>query len=297
MKEVVVKISGRIAKYFFGSLREDYYLEMQEALQYCSDDVETVSDLTNLIFSLSLDNWGMSPIENLYNGISRENLEKFSKLTELVDWILDEEPGHYALIDDMFDYAGQNSERTHVTFFEDDAYITVTVDDEEILSEQNLEEFTSITSSGNIEDNEGSQEHNNIKTMLEKHEDFEFSEVYGWDSNEHGSIFITDWFSPNDLNTFNESTDSDKQVTILFDDITEWEFFTETEEFDFKDLTFLGFSNASDFRDSSCNQIFNYLFYKGELMGKQENWIRDKGITLTIGESRRYDTLDFLING
>ncbi len=296
MKEVVVKVSGRIAKYFFGSLREEYYLEMQEALQYCSEDVNSVSDLANLIFTLSLDNWS-DPTEELYNGISRENLEKFPKLTELVDWILAEGCGHYAVIDDMFDYAGQNSERSHVTFFEDDAYITVTVDDEEILSEQKLKDFVVLTGGGNIEENEGSQEHNNIKTMLEKHEDFGFSEVESWDSNEQGSVFITDWFSPKDLYDFNEATDRDRQVTIFFDDITDWEFFTETEEFDFKDLTFLGYCNAEDFRESGCKQVFNYLFYKGEIMDKQENWWRDKGITMTIGEARRYDTLDFLING
>ena len=45
------------------------------------------------------------------------------------------------------------------------------------------------------------------------------------------------------------------------------------------------------------NDDSRYNINSDEIMDKQENWWRDKGITMTIGEARGYDTLDFLING
>ena len=82
MKGIEVNLKGRIGKHFFGALRVDYFSEMQEALQFCTEDVNTVSSLASLIYRLSLENLN-DPFEALYNGISRKNLEKFPKLTEL----------------------------------------------------------------------------------------------------------------------------------------------------------------------------------------------------------------------
>ncbi len=299
MKGIEVNLKGRIGKYFFGALRVDYFSEMQEALQFCTEDVNTVSSLASLIFRLSLDNLN-DPFEALYNGISRKNLEKFPKLTELVDWIKKEECGHYPVIEDMFEYASQNSEKSIVSFYENDATITVTVNGEKLIVEQKLGEFAESSGEGNIEDNIDSQEYKSLKSLIENNADFGFSSLedfYGWDINKQGAMFINDWFRPKELVDFVDNTDKERQVTIYFDDITDWTFYAKDEEFNFKNLTFTAYSCAEDFRQSRCETIFNYLFYKGKLMDKEEKWAGDKGITLTIGDERGMDKLSFLING
>ena len=299
MKGIEVNLKGRIGKYFFGALRVDYFSEMQEALQFCTEDVNTVSSLASLIFRLSLDNLN-DPFDALYNGISRKNLEKFPKLTELVDWIKKEECGHYPVIEDMFEYASQNSEKSFVSFYENDATITVTVNGEKLIVEQKLGEFAESSGEGNIEDNIDSQEYKSLKSLIENNADFGFSSLedfYGWDINKQGAMFINDWFRPKELVDFVDNTDKERQVTIYFDDITDWTFYAKDEEFNFKNLTFTAYSCAEDFRQSRCETIFNYLFYKGKLMDKEEKWAGDKGITLTIGDERGMDKLSFLING
>ena len=100
------------------------------------------------------------------------------------------------------------------------------------------------------------------------------------------------------MNEFTESNPIGDQVTIYVDDITTWTFYidTEDEEFDMKNLTFVSYPGAEEFRNSACEVVFSHLFYKNELINPDENWIRDKGITLMYGESRGLDRLDFFIN-
>ncbi len=43
-QEVEIKVSGRIPKYFFGTLAEEYQKEIEEILDYCHDDIETEQD-------------------------------------------------------------------------------------------------------------------------------------------------------------------------------------------------------------------------------------------------------------
>jgi hypothetical protein len=51
-----------------------------------------------------------------------------------------------------------------------------------------------------------------------------------------------------------------------------------------KNLTFVSYSGAEEFRNSACEIIFSHLFYKNRLIQPDENWSRDKGISLMYGE-------------
>jgi hypothetical protein len=57
----------------------------------------------------------------------------------------------------------------------------------------------------------------------------------------------------------------------------------------------VSYSRAEEFRNSACEIIFSHLFYKNGLIQPDENWLRDKGISLMYGESRGSDRLDFLL--
>ena len=48
------------------------------------------------------------------------------------------------------------------------------------------------------------------------------------------------------------------------------------------------------FRNSACPTKFSYVFYDNEAIDRDQNWIRDKGVTLYYNSD---DSLDFLLNG
>ncbi|NDF16392.1 MAG: hypothetical protein EB079_00285 [Verrucomicrobia bacterium] len=100
-----------------------------------------------------------------------------------------------------------------------------------------------------------------------------------------------------ELSEFEESQPKEEQVTIYFDDITNWTFYIDTqdEEFDMKNLTFVSDPGTEEFRNSACDLVFSHLFYKNEIIEPDENWIRDKGITLMYGESRGLEDLGFFL--
>ncbi len=306
MAQVEINVSGRIPKYFFGVLREEYRDEVKEALQYCNDDIETENDFLNLIFSLTLDGWN-NPQEALFNAITKEDLEKLPKFNELVNDFIETGGSHFEMIDCLFDNPdlGKYGSYYGISFFESDAQISVLVDDETLIEETSLEEFCNGETFWAEDVEEGTEEYNDVQRINEfKSVNSEFGfdtedDYYSWNKNEQGATFLSCELMYPELEEFTESNSREEQVTVYFDDITTWTFYidTEDEEFDMKNLTFVSYPGAEEFRNSACDIVFSHLFYKNELIQPDENWIRDKGITLMYGESRGLDRLDFLLHG
>jgi len=305
MAQVEINVTGRIPKYFFGVLNEKYRDEVQDALEYCSEDVETASDFLNLIFSLTLD--GMSdPQEELFNAISREDLENFPNLYELVIDFIENGGSHFEMIDQLFD-----SPETYkygfsqgISFFEEDAQISVIVDGKTLLEEVSLEDFTknseTIWAEEVDEESEEWEDFQKIKELKESNTDFGFSseDDFNWYKNERGSIFLSDYLEYPSLEKFIDENSYEDGVTIYFDDIVTWSFFIQTEDdFDMSNLIFVNYPGAEEFRNSSTEIIFLHMFYKNELIRPEENYHRDKGITLLYGESRNVESLDFFLKG
>ena len=306
MAQVEINVSGRIPKYFFGVLREEYRDEVKEALQYCNEDIETENDFINLVFSLTLDGWG-DPQEDLFNAISKEDLEKIPKFNELVNDFIENGGSHFEMIDCLFDNPDLSKYGSYygISFFEDDAQISVLVDDETVIEETSLKDFCNGETFWAEEVEEGTEEYNDVQRINEfksANSDFGFDaedDYYNWNKNESGATFLSCELMYPELEEFTESHPREEQVTIYFDDITTWSFYidTEDEEFDMKNLTFVSYPGAEEFRNSACDIVFSHLFYKNELSQPDENWIRDKGITLIYGESRGLDRLDFFLHG
>lgn len=309
MAQIEINVSGRIPKYFFGVLNEKYRDEVKEALKYCNnEDIETENDFLSLIFDLTLDGWE-DPKEALFNTISKEDLEKLPNLNELVNDFIENGGSHYEMIDCLFDSPSMTNYGSYygISFFEDDAYVTVTnIDTDEVLVEETkLEDFMyggqdAVCAEDVEEEDEEYKDVKRINEFKSANTDFGFDaedNYYSWHTNELGATFLSCELNYPELEEFTNAHPKEEQVTIYFDDITTWSFFidTEDEEFDFKNLTFVSYAGSEEFRNSACENVFNHLFYKNEIINPDENWIRDKGITLMYGESRGMDRLDFFL--
>jgi len=306
MAQIEINVSGRIPKYFFGVLNEKYRDEVKESLQYCNEDVETENDFLNLVFSLTLDGWD-DPKEALFNAISKEDLEKLPNFNELVNDFIENGGSHYEMIDCLFDHPDLRKYGSYcgISFFEDDARISIVnvENDQTLVEETSLKDFVSGESFWAEDVEEGTEEHKDVQRINEfrsVNSDFGFGtdDYYSWNKNEAGATFLSSELMYPELDEFTESHPREEQVTIYFDDITTWSFYIDTEdkEFDMKNLTFVSYPGAEEFRNSACEIVFSHLFYKNELIQPDENWIRDKGITLMYGESRGLERLDFFIN-
>ena len=113
-----------------------------------------------------------------------------------------------------------------------------------------------------------------------------------------GCTFLDCELNYPDLEEFLNSNEESNQVTIYFDDITNWAFVIDTkdQDFDAKNLTFVNYRPSEEFRNSAREIIFSHLFYENDLILPEENLVRDKGITLTYGDSRELESLNFFLN-
>lgn len=248
------------------------------------------------------------PKEELFNVISKEDLEKLPNFNELVNNFIENGGSHFEIIDCLFVNPDLTKYGSYygISFFENDARISiVNVENEQTLVEENsLKDFVTGQSFWAEEVEEGTEEHKDAQRLNEfrsVNSDFGFQtdgDYYSWNKNEAGATFLSSELMYPELDEFTQSHPREEQVTIYFDDITTWSFYidTEDEEFDMKNLTFVSYPGAEEFRNSACEVVFSHLFYKNKLIQPDENWIRDKGITLMYGESRGLDRLDFFIN-
>ena len=298
-----IQLSGRIPKYFFGTLREEFREEIKEAVELF-DEVEDENEFLNLIYSLSLDGGN---VEDLFEKISKEDLEKLPNFNRIVNEFIDEEPGHLLMLEWLFDFPNMRTHGSYygISLFEDDATVTILNNstDETILEETRLSEFMegeSITLES-CEVEEGQERYNEvvkIREMITANPEFGFyndGEYFTWNTNDSGCKFLSTEITYPDMTEFEKNNNREYSVTVYFDDITTWSFMIETEEdeIDMSKLTFVNYSGSEEFRSS--NVVFNHLFYGNDLLEMEENWHRDKGVDLKYGDNRRFDTLEFFL--
>lgn len=299
MDEIKIKVSGRIPKYFFGTLNKKYREELEDALNYCSDEIGSEEDFLYAILKMTLED-SDEAIEEFSTIISKEDLENLPNFNSLVSDIIERGMTHYELIDmtDLFDSPNYNG--GYITMFEGDSFITIIKNDEEIVSEMRLSEFVKDVNSWNSEDDsETEPTFSKMQELINSDtENFNGEDYFNWWVNEQGTYFLSGYFTPNSLDSFvnksriNSEYNSGGQVSIFFDDIIDYEFYIDCEDFDFSKLTFVRWENCDQFRNSAYNTEFNLLYYNNELIRPEENWWRDKGITLSYED----ESLDYLLN-
>jgi len=312
MARIRIELTGRIPKYFFGALKEEYREEIKTALQHCNkEEVESESGFLEKIFALTLDGWN-NPKEELYKAIAKEQLEKLPKFSELVNDFIENGGSHFEMIDCLFDSIDMAKYGSiyGISFFEDDAYITVSdyESNKVILEQTKLADFIlggpddGIWAEDVQEGTEAHQELSRLKEFRTKNDEFGFDPedgYFSWYKNKLGCTFLATGLKYSELVEFTNIHPKEEQVTIYFDDTTTWSFIvdTENEEFDFKNLIFVSYLGADEFRNAARPIVFSHLFYRNDLINPEENWLRDKGISLMYGEKRGMERLDFFIYG
>jgi hypothetical protein len=289
--EIVIEVSGRIPKYFFGSLKEDFQEEIKNVLEYCSDELSTEEEFLQILLRMTLED-KESAREDFFSYIEESDLEdNFPNLHRLVVEMDEYDYDHFELYEELFDTAEYWDGGTgFVTFFESDANIRILIDNKEIVQKQNLSLFFKSVENGNTEEGPTSKL---VELFIENNIDhWGLSESLSFTKNSQGCFLIDDWFSPQSLSDLSEL---DNLVTIEHDDIITYSYAIFSSDFKFEDLLFLGHSNYSDFRDSSEDTLFNFLFYKNEIITPDESWERDKGISLKF--KPKFESLNFLLNG
>lgn len=316
MAQIEISISGRIPKYFFGVLKEEYREEIKEALRYCDEIIETENDFLNYVFNLFGEVCcGMHDKNNSAEVVVEKNPEIFSVISEDN---LKKLPNFYSLVRDFIDYGGSHFEMIGrlfdspelykygslygLIFFEDDAKISI-MDyntDEYLLEETYLSEFTKSNYNKSYE--ESIKDSIRINKLISSNLKFGFpskkDENLTFYKNELGATFISCKLNYPELQIFNNTNPVEHQVTIYFDEVSNFNFYIDckNEEFDMKNLTFLNYSSAQKFRNSACQVIFSHLFYKNKLIELSENTIHFDDHILMYGESRCGDGLESFIN-
>jgi hypothetical protein len=290
-KEVVIEISGRIPKYFFGSLKEDFKEEIKNVLEYCSEELSTEEEFLQILLLMTLEDKETAK-EDFFSYLEESDLEEnFPNLHRLVIEMDEYDFDHFALYEELFDTAEYWDGGTgFISFFESDTNIRILLDNKEIVQEEKLASFFKSIESGHTEEGPTSKR---VESFLERNKDhWGLSESLGFTKNSHGCYLIDDWFTPHSLSDLSEKDDL---VSIEHDDIITYTYLIFSSDFKFEDLLFLSHSNYADFINSSEDTQFNFLFYKNEIVTPDESWDRDKGINLKF--KPKFESLSFLLNG
>lgn len=291
MDNVEIEISGRIANYFFGAVKEEYLAELQTALDCASEDIEEIGDVIKALFATTLEG-----AEN-YLEVFKSNFdmdiiaEKCPNMMEIIQMVEDDEMGdHYRFYEWFLD-----DPRHDLEVIENDAFITITVNDKIVVEEQKLETFLGETDYPDYDDPKTTAI---VTAFLDANK-----ETYGIDYDvleddigigvsKNGVKQFHHWM---EHENFKEFKSRKNNATIFHDNITVFYYEFETENFDLAKLIFLGYSNMDDFRQSGPDYVGSYLAYDSKVLDFDRNWIRDKGIELEYEPN--FQSLMFLIEG
>jgi hypothetical protein len=292
MQNVVITISGRISNYFFGCVLPEYLEEFEKAMEYVTDeDIETLEEFIVALHATTLEDVFDNGIEDFKGKLKMDEIEaNCPKLYELLNDIEEQGMGHYnfyeAVLDAPFD---------DVHVIENDSYITITVDNEEIISQQKLEEFIGEVEDVDFEEDQATGSF--IQTFWDtQKERFGISaeelEDISVTRSENGALLISNWFEPKKLKDY---VRREHNITVDHDNIVDLDFYIQTKNFEVSKLAFLQYANMDDFRNSAPEYIGSYVFYDNEYFRPEQNIARDKGITLQYEPD--YTNLTFLIEG
>jgi hypothetical protein len=270
---VTITISGRISNYMFGILGDEAYAECEKAISYAKDDIETMSDFVKMFYEATLyDGDGMEVfLENM-------DMEQFNSncplLSEFLNNVKEGNASHLQFYEEILDMS-----REEVNIIEDDALITITVDDKEIVSNQPLKDFL-----GEIEQYVDEEDDPKAVAMAKEFwakngADFEMEESDGYTINKasNGVLLFNEWIEPTHLLDYKTR---ERNITVEHDNIVDFDYSFDTVDFKLSKLAFLQFGNAEDFHRSAPDYVGSYLSYENEIIRPDQNIHRDKGFTI-----------------
>ena len=286
--KVNIIISGRISNYMFGILGDETYAECEKALSYASEDVETVGDFVKMYYETTLyEGDGMEIfLENM-------DMEQFNSncplLSEFLEQVKEGNASYLQFYEDILDMSSEQ-----VNIIEDDALITITVDDKEIVSAQTLKDFL-----GEIEqifDEEDDPKtiakakdfwaKNGAKFNMEDSDEFQVSKAA------NGVLLFNEWIQPTRLLDYKTR---ERNITVEHDNIVDFDYYFDAIDFDVTKLAFLKFANATDFHESGPEYVGSYLSYNNDMVEPDQNIHRDKGFTIHYEPT--FQSCDFLLEG
>ena len=181
-----------------------------------------------------------------------------------------------------------------VNIIEDDAAITITVDDEEIVSGQSLKDFLGEIEQY-VEEDDDPKAVAMVKAFWAKNGakfDMEDRDEYTINKAENGVLLLNEWIQPKRLNDYKTR---ERNITVEHDNIVDFDYFFNTVDFDVSKLAFLQYGNATDFHRSAPDYVGSYLAYDTNIIRPDQNIHRDKGFTLEYEPTLK--SCDFLIEG
>jgi hypothetical protein len=270
---VTITISGRISNYMFGILGVEAFVEFEKAISYATNDIETMADFVKMFYETTLyDGDGMEVfLENM-------DMEQFNSncplLSEFLNNVKEGNASHLQFYEEILDMS-----REEVNIIEDDALITITVDDKEIVSNQPLKVFL-----GEIEQDVDEEDDPKAVAMVKDFwakngADFEMEESDDYSINKaaNGVLLFNEWIEPTRLLDYKTR---ERNITVEHDNIVDFDYSFETIDFNLSKLAFLQFVNAEDFHRSASEYVGSYLSYDNEIIRPDQNIHRDKGYTI-----------------
>jgi hypothetical protein len=286
--KVNIIISGRISNYMFGILGDEAYAECEKAISYATDDIETMADFVKMYYETTLyDGDGMEIfLENMDMDQFKSNCPL---LSEFLNNVKEGNASHLQFYEEILDMSWEQ-----VNIIEDDALITITVDDNEIVSGQTLKDFLGeIEQIFDEEDDPKTIEKarefwakNGAKFNMEDSEEFQVSKAA------NGVLLFNEWIQPTRLSDYKTR---ERNITVEHDNIVDFDYYFEIVDFDISKLTFLKFANATDFHKSGPDYVGSYLSYNNDIIEPDQNIHRDKGFTIHYEPT--FQSCDFLLLG
>jgi hypothetical protein len=286
--EVNINISGRISNYMFGILGDEAYAECEKAISFATDEIETMADFVKMYYETTLyDGDGMEIfLENM-------DMEQFNSncplLSEFLEQVKEGNASHLQFYEDILDMSWEQ-----VNIIEDDALITITVDEKEIVSAQPLKDF--LVEIEQIFDEEDDPKafamarefwsKNGGDFNMEDSEEFQVSKAA------NGVLLFNEWIQPTRLLDYQTR---ERNITVEHDNIVDFDYYFNAVGFDITKLAFLKFANATDFHESGPDYVGSYLAYDNKIIEPDQNIHRDKGFTIHYEPT--FKSCDFLLLG
>jgi hypothetical protein len=286
--KVNIIISGRISNYMFGILGDEAYAECEKALSYASDDIATMADFVKMYYETTL-----SEGDGMEIFLENMNMEQFNLncplLSEFLEQVKKGNASHLQFYEEILDMSWEQ-----VNIIEDDALITITVDEKEIVSAQTLKDFL-----GEIE--QIFDEEDDPKTISKTREfwakngaefEMEDSEEFQVSKAANGVLLFNEWIQPTRLVDYQTR---ERNITVEHDNIVDFDYYFNAVGFDITKLAFLKFANATDFHESGPDYVGSYLAYDNKIIKPDQNIHRDKGFTIHYEPT--FKSCDFLLLG
>ena len=286
--KVNIIISGRISNYMFGILGDEAYAECEKAKSYATGNADKMEDFIKMFYETTLhDSDGMEVFKESMD------MEQFKLncplLSEFINNVEEGNASHLQFYEDILDMSWEQ-----VNIIEDDALITITVDDKEIVSGQTLKDFL-----GEIEqifDEEDDPKtiakarefwaKNGTEFNMEENDEFQVSKAA------NGVLLFNEWIQPTRLLDYKTR---ERNITVEHDNIVDFDYYFDAVDFDVSKLAFLKFANATDFHESGPDYVGSYLAYDNNIIEPDQNIHRDKGFTIHYEPT--FQSCDFLLLG